>query len=159
VRPTKGWIVSFLCVLTTTMAAADEEWGNGGQRPTHGVSARSAAFSLVGFSETTTQGDVGLFALHSMCQESFGEMSRTCTMKEVQRSVRIPSLPNTAAWLNSEKYEAVTVQTRLADCAGWTGVDFITGAEGVGTVVDSLGRLERANCFEFHPVSCCSAGY
>jgi len=154
-RRARGAIVLCVCVLTTMMAAADDDWENGGQRPTHGVSAKSGAFSLVGFSETTTQGDVGLFALHRICQESFGQVSRTCTMREVQRSVRIPSLPDAFAWLNSEKYDSVTIEGRFADCAGWDGISF-PDLEGVGTVVDSLGRFERASCFELHPVACCS---
>jgi len=152
----KGTIVLCVCVLTTAMAAAGENWGNGGQRPAHAISAANGAFGLVGFSERTIQGDVGLFALHGLCQESFGRVSRTCTMKEVQRSVRIPNLPDVSAWVNSEAYESVSTG-RFADCAGWVG-STSTGDEGVGTVVDSLGRFERASCLEGHPVACCSAG-
>jgi hypothetical protein len=155
-RAIEGAIVLCVCVLTAAVAAADH-WGAEGQRPTHGMSARSGVFSLAGFSEETTQGDVGLFELHRLCQERFGAMSRTCTMKEVQRSVRIPSLPDALAWLNSETYDSVTIEGRFADCAGWTGTT-TTGSEGVGTVVGSEGRFQRASCSEYHPVACCSLG-
>lgn len=147
-------IVVCICVLVTTMAAADVG-RNEGQRPTHAGSYGGGALALVGFSGTTTQGDVGLFTLHRMCKKDFGEMARACTMKEVQRSIRIPVLPEELAWVNSETYESVGTG-EFSDCAGWNGSTW-RGDGGIGTVVDSQGRFDRSSCFELHPVACCSS--
>ena len=148
-------IVLCVCVVATMMVGTHEVWGSEGQRPAHAVASGSGAFGLVGFSETATEGDGGLFTLHRMCKEDFGEGARACTMREVQRSVQIPMLPEELAWVNSESYESVGIG-EFADCAGWNGFTW-RGEEGIGTVVDSLGRFDRSGCFEAHPVACCSS--
>lgn len=126
---------------------------------------------LVGFSsERFTGGRTGVLGYTRACQADFPG-SRMCTSEEVLRTVNVPSLPVTKAWVlpsfqpiapTSDGLVALDAsgkanQTiRNFTCSSWISNDSQTF--GLTVIVDDTGRVgsfDFGNCAAERSVACC----
>lgn len=109
------------------------------------ASAQAPSMELVGFTQTTHAGDVGLFTLHDACTFAFGREARVCTVEEAVLTVDPPVASADHGWLIERGHE-------FEACAGWRSAAV---SKNAATTTDD-GQFQRLSCDVARPAACCS---
>ena len=106
-------------------------------------------FQFTGFTQSTYQGDQGVFGFTEACQIDFPD-SRMCSLGEVWETTALPEslVGDGWVWPGSD----VSVFNRNDICGQWT----TNHLNSEGRIVASDSVISVVSCDEFHSVACCA---
>ena len=115
-------VIISLCVVGATLAEDVSADG-------------SDEYRVVGLSDETAQGNVGIGKLYKLCQRSFGRQARMCTTEEVMRSPAISRLLKMGeeGWIQPVIVSAVSVDGdfQVRDISGLSVTFAVTTKQGL----------------------------